>query len=61
MQIGSLDLSWIDMALLAAVVIVVVWAALKFMARLVIGIILIVVLAALFLGVNFSELGLRFG
>lgn len=60
-QIGSLDLSWIDIALVAAVVIVVVWAALKLVTRLVLGAIIVVVLAALFMGVNFQELGMRFG
>ena len=61
LQIGSLDLSWIDLALIAAVVIVVIWAALKLVTRLILGVILVVVLAALFFGFNFSELGLRFG
>lgn len=60
-QIGSLDLSWIDIALIAAVVIVVVWAALKLVTRLVLGAIIVVVLAALFMGVNFQELGMRLG
>ncbi len=60
-QIGSLDLSWIDIALIAALVIVVIWAALKLVTRLVLGLIIVVVLAALFMGVNFQELGLRLG
>jgi len=61
MQIGSLDLSWIDIALIVAVAVVVIWAALKLVTRLVLGAILVVVLAALFLGFNFSELGINFG
>lgn len=60
-QIGSLDLSWVDLALVAAIAIVVIWAALKLVTRLILGVILVVVLAALFFGFNFSELGINFG
>lgn len=60
-QIGTLDLSWIDIALIVGLVVVVIWAALKLVTRLVLGAIIVVVLAALFMGVNFQELGLRFG
>lgn len=60
-QIGPLDLSWIDIALLVGLVIVVIWAALKLVTRLVLGLIIVVVLAALFMGVNFQEFGLNFG
>ncbi len=57
-EIGSLDLSWIDIALVVGLVIVVIWAALKLVTRLVLGLIIVVVLAALFMGVNFQEFGL---
>lgn len=60
-QIGSLDLSWIDIAIIVGLVIVVVWAALKLVTRLVLGLVIVVVLAALFMGVNFQEFGLRLG
>jgi len=61
MQFAGFDFSWIDMALIAAVVVVVIWAALKLVTRLVLGLIIVAVLAMAFLGVNFQELGLNFG
>jgi len=61
MQIGQFDLSWIDMALIAAVVIVVIWAALKLATRLVLGAILVAIIAVTFFGVNLSDFGINLG
>jgi len=61
MEFMGFNFSPIDLILIAAVVIVVVWAGLKLVTRLVLGLILVVVLALAFLGFNFQELGLNFG
>jgi hypothetical protein len=58
-----MELNWslIDAALIAALAIVVIWAALKLVTRLVIGVILVVVIAVVFFGVHLSDFGIRLG
>lgn len=55
------DLSLIDIALIAAVVIVVIWAGLKLVTRLILGVVLVVIIAIAFFGLNLNELGIRLG
>lgn len=58
-----MELNWslIDAALIAALAIVVIWAALKLVTRLVIGVILVVVIAVVFFGVHLSDFGIHLG
>lgn len=58
-----MELNWslIDTALIAALAIVVLWAALKLVTRLVVGVILVVVIAVVFFGVHQSDFGIRLG
>ncbi len=58
-----MDLNWsiIDAGLAVLLVIVVVWAALKLVTRLIVGVILVVVIAVMFLGVHLSDFGINLG
>lgn len=58
-----MDLNWslIDAGLAVLLVIVVIWAALKLVTRLIVGVILVVVIAVMFFGVHLSDFGIRFG
>lgn len=51
----------LDGALALALIIVVVWMALKIATRLILGAILVVVIAVVFFGVNLSDFGIRLG
>jgi hypothetical protein len=57
----NFDFSLIDGALALALVIVVIWMALKIATRLILGAILVVVIAVVFFGVNLSDFGIRLG
>ena len=58
-----MDFNWslIDGGLAVLLVIVIVWAALKLVTRLIVGIILVVVIAVMFFGVHLSDFGIRLG
>jgi hypothetical protein len=51
----------LDGMLAIALVIVVIWMALKIATRLILGAILLVVIAVVFFGVNLSDFGFRLG
>jgi hypothetical protein len=51
----------LDGMLAIALVIVVIWMALKIATRLILGAILLVVIAVVFFGVNLSDFGIRLG
>ncbi|MEQ1817742.1 MAG: hypothetical protein ABL871_03960 [Terricaulis sp.] len=55
------NFSLIDGGLAVLLAIVVIWAALKLMTRLVVGIILVVVIAVMFFGVHLSDFGINLG
>ncbi|MEZ5959163.1 MAG: hypothetical protein R3C30_01880 [Hyphomonadaceae bacterium] len=58
-----MDLNWslIDAALAVLLVIVIVWAALKLVTRLIVGIVLVAVIAVMFFGVHLSDFGINLG
>lgn len=58
-----MDFNWslIDGGLAVLLAIVVIWAALKLVTRLVVGIILVVVIAVMFFGVHLSDFGINLG
>lgn len=58
-----MDLNWsaIDAGLAVVLVIVVIWAALKLVTRLIVGVILVAVIAVVFFGVHLSDFGIRLG
>jgi hypothetical protein len=58
-----MDINWsmIDGVLAVAIVAVIVWAALKLVTRLIVGVILVVVIAVVFFGVHLSDFGIRLG
>ena len=58
-----MDFNWslIDAELAVAVVIIVIWAALKLVTRLIVGVILVVVIAVVFFGVHLPDFGIRLG
>lgn len=51
----------LDGALALALIVVVIWMALKIATRLILGAILVVVIAVVFFGVNLSDFGIRLG
>jgi len=55
----AMHFNWsaLDGLLAVVVVIIILWAAFKLVTRLVIGVILLIVLAALFFGLHLNELG----
>ena len=55
------NFSLIDGGLAILLVIVVLWAALKLVTRLIVGAILVVVIAVMFFGVHLSDFGIRLG
>lgn len=55
------NFSLIDGGLAVLLAIVVIWAALKLVTRLVVGIILVVVIAVMFFGVHLSDFGINLG
>ncbi len=55
------NFSLIDGGLAVLLAIVVIWAALKLVTRLVVGIILVVVIAVMFFGVHLSDFGINIG
>ncbi|MCX7359195.1 MAG: hypothetical protein NT015_13755 [Alphaproteobacteria bacterium] len=55
------NFSMIDGGLAVLLAIVVIWAALKLVTRLVVGIILVVVIAVMFFGVHLSDFGINLG
>ena len=57
----NFDFSLIDGALALALVIVVIWMALKIATRLILGVILVAIIAVVFFGVNLSDFGIRLG
>lgn len=58
-----MELNWslIDAGLAVLLVIVIIWAALKLVTRLIVGVILVVVIAVMFFGVHLSDFGIRLG
>jgi hypothetical protein len=58
-----MDINWsmIDGVLAVAIVAVIIWAALKLVTRLIVGVILVVVIAVVFFGVHLSDFGIRLG
>ncbi len=50
-----------DGALAIALVIVVIWMALKIATRLILGLILLAVIAVVFFGLNLSDFGIQLG
>ena len=58
-----MDFNWslIDAALAVAVVIIVIWAALKLVTRLIVGVILVIGIAVVFFGVHLPDFGIRLG
>lgn len=58
-----MEFNWslIDGGLAVLLAIVVIWAALKLVTRLVVGIILVVVIAVMFFGVHLSDFGINLG
>ncbi|MFO1018315.1 MAG: hypothetical protein U1E03_12000 [Hyphomonadaceae bacterium] len=58
-----MEFNWslVDAGLAVLLVIVVIWAALKLVTRLIVGVILVVVIAVMFFGVHLSDFGIRFG
>jgi hypothetical protein len=57
----DLNFSALDGVLGVALVIVVVWAALKLVTRVVLGAIIVVVIAVAFFGLHLSDFGIRLG
>jgi len=57
-----MEFNWslVDAGLAVLLVGVVIWAALKLVTRLIVGIILVVVIAVMFFGVHLSDFGIRF-
>ena len=55
------NFSLIDGGLAVLLVIVVIWAALKLVTRLIVGIILVVVIAVMVFGVHLSDFGINLG
>ncbi len=55
------NFSLIDGGLAVLLAIVVIWAALKLVTRLVVGIILVVVIAVMFFGVHLNDFGINLG
>ena len=53
--------SLIDGGLAVLLAIVVIWAGLKLVTRLIVGIILVVVIAVMFFGVHLSDFGINLG
>jgi len=51
----------LDGALALAAVAVIIWMALKIATRLILGVILVVVIAVVFFGVNLSDFGINLG
>jgi hypothetical protein len=58
-----MELNWsmLDGVLGVALVIVIIWAALKLVTRLVVGAIIIAVIAVAFFGLHLSDFGIRLG
>lgn len=58
-----MELNWslIDAALAVLLVGVIIWAALKLVTRLIVGVILVVVIAVMFFGVHLSDFGINLG
>lgn len=58
-----MDLNWsaLDGILGVALVIVIIWAALKMVTRLVLGLIIVVVIAVAFFGLHLGDFGIRVG
>ena len=58
-----MEFNWslIDGGLAVLLAIVAIWAALKLVTRLVVGIILVVVIAVMFFGVHLSDFGINLG
>lgn len=57
----NFDFSMLDGVLAVALVIVVIWMAMKIATRLILGVILVAVIAVVFFGVNLSDFGIRLG
>lgn len=55
------NFSLIDGGLAVLLAIVVIWAALKLVTRLIVGAILVVVIAVMFFGVHLSDFGINLG
>ena len=58
-----MDFNWsmLDGALAIALVVVIIWAALKLVTRLILGVIIIAVIAVAFFGLHLSDFGIRLG
>jgi len=58
-----MDFNWspLDALLAVALVVVVIWAALKLVTRLIVGIVIVVIIAVAFFGVHLSDFGIRLG
>jgi hypothetical protein len=55
------NFSMLDGVLVVALVIVVIWVALKLVTRLVLGVIIVVMIAVAFFGMHLSDFGIRLG
>lgn len=58
-----MDFNWsmLDGVLAIALIAVIIWAALKLVTRLILGVILVVIIAVVFFGVHLSDFGIRLG
>ncbi|MGD9980000.1 MAG: hypothetical protein AB7H66_11530 [Hyphomonadaceae bacterium] len=58
-----MDFNWsaLDAVLAIALVIVIIWAAMKLVTRLILGIVIVVVIAVAFFGAHLNDFGIRLG
>lgn len=53
--------SMLDGVLAIALVVVVIWVALKLVTRLILGVVIVAIIAVVFFGVHLSDFGIRLG